>query len=126
MELARAFAETAEVIWSQHLPTPGLIALGLINPRAAPLVAVIDTQLHGQFFDSPGGHALGPLMRERLWHTWQSVRPEVEAVERDSVLVHGDLAARNLLVPGRPRQLAPVGAGLGVCRFRLSSSSRTA
>lgn len=98
-ELAQAVAETAEVIWTQQLPVPGAIAPGLtVTPRALPFAAAIDAQLHDQLFDTPGGQALGMVVRERLWHTWQSVRPQVEQVERDSVLVHGDLAARNLLV----------------------------
>jgi hypothetical protein len=97
-ELARAVAETANQIWSQHLPAAGFIAPDLtITPRPAPLAACIDTQLHDQLFDSPGGQGLGPMIRERLWSRWQNVRTNLWAVEQDSTLVHGDLAARNLL-----------------------------
>lgn len=98
-DLARAVAETVDAIWSHRLPVPGRIAPGFaILPRPASLAACIDAQLKEQLFDSPGGHALGLSIRERLWTQWHSLRPDLETVEHDSVMVHGDLAARNLLV----------------------------
>lgn len=97
-ELARAVAEIADLIWSQHLPVAGSIGPGLtVAPRPARLAACIDAQLHHQLFDSLGGDRLGLMIRENLWSRWQNVRPHLDAVERDSTLVHGDLAARNLL-----------------------------
>jgi hypothetical protein len=93
-ELARTVAETADVIWSQNLSKPGSIAPGpTVTPRPAPLADCIDAQLREQLFDSPGGRALGPMIRERLWSRWQEARLRLAAVERDSTLVHGDLAA---------------------------------
>lgn len=97
--LAYAVAETADAIWSVRMPAAGRIAPGFdIVPRSATLAASIDDQLKEQLFDSAWGHALGPSIREALWVQWQGLRPSLEAVEQDSTMVHGDLAARNLLV----------------------------
>jgi aminoglycoside phosphotransferase (APT) family kinase protein len=98
--LARAVAETAAQIWAHRFSIPGRIGVDLaIRPRPAPLRECVDTQVHDQLFDSPGGRALDAPTRESLWSLWQRLRPAVTSeIEERSVLVHGDLAARNLLV----------------------------
>jgi aminoglycoside phosphotransferase (APT) family kinase protein len=104
-DLAHAVALTAGRIWSHRLPAPGRIGADLtIEPSRAPLAERIEAQVHSQLFDSPGGHALGPAIRGRLWALWLQVRPAVtDDLENSPKLVHGDLAPRNLIVRQDPR-----------------------
>ena len=98
--LAHAVAETAARIWSHGFAVPGRIGAGLaVTPRPAPFADCIEAQLHDQLFHTPGGRALGPAMQQALWSRWHEARPAVSGdVETQTALVHGDLAARNLLV----------------------------
>lgn len=98
--LARTVAETAASIWSRRFPVSGTIGASLaIRPRPASLPDCVEAQVHDQLFHSPGGRALGSAARDRLWALWQRVRPAIAAeVGQHTCLVHGDLAARNLLV----------------------------